>query len=87
MKYEISFSYIAWSDYLDWQKQDKKMFKKINLLIESICRDNLLGKPERLKGELSGYASLRINSKDRLVYRIESNNIQIIQLKGHYNDK
>ena len=87
MKYEISFSYIAWSDYLDWQKQDKKMFKKINLLIESICRDNLLGKPERLKGELLGYVSLRINSKDRLVYKIESNNIQIIQLKGHYNDK
>jgi len=53
MKYEISFSYIAWSDYLDWQKQDKKMFKKINLLIESICRDNLLGKPEKLKVELT----------------------------------
>ena len=87
MKYEISFSYIAWSHYLDWQKQDKKMFKKINLLIESICRDNLLGKPEKLKGELSSYSSLRINSKDRLVYKIESNNIQIIQLKRHYNDK
>ena len=87
MKYKISFSYIAWFDYLDWQKQDKIMFKKINLLIEYICRDNLLGKPERLKGELSGYVSLRINSKDRLVYRIESNNIQIIQLKSHYNDK
>ena len=66
MKYEISFSYIAWSEYLDWQKQDKRMFKKINFLIESICRDNLLGKPERLKGELSDYVSLRINSKDRL---------------------
>ena len=87
MKYKISFSYMAWSDYLYWQKQDKKTFKKINILIESICRDNLLGKPEKLKGELSGYRSLRINNKDRLIYRLESNNIQIIQLKGHYNDK
>lgn len=65
--------------------QNKKTLKKINSIIESICRGNLISKSERLKG--NNCISVRINDKDRLIYRLESNNIQIIQLKGHYNGK
>ena len=63
--------------------------KKINSLLESLQRDNqeIIGKAEKLKGELSGCCSLRINSKDRLVYRIKGEQIQIIECKGNYYDK
>lgn len=85
MKRFVSFSNIAWSDYLYWQTQDKKTLKKINFLIESLCRGNLITKAEKLKG--SKCSSLRINSKDRMVFRLIDDNIQIVQLKGYYDDK
>lgn len=85
MKYNLSFHKKAWEEYLYWQSQDKKTLKKINSIIESICRGNLVSKSEKLKANKC--ISVRINEKDRLIYRLESNNIQIIQLKGHYNDK
>lgn len=46
----------AWSDYLYWQAQDKKTLKRINGLIKDIQRNTFegLGKPEPLKGNLSG---------------------------------
>jgi len=48
---------------------------------------NIVGKSERLIGNLSGHFSIRINSKDRLVYRIKDQTIEIKQCKGHYEDK
>ncbi len=49
----------AWADYTWWQGQDKKTLKRINTLIEDICRNGYegMGKPEPLKGELSGFWS------------------------------
>lgn len=35
---KITFSQKAWDDYLEWQRQDKKKFKKINTLIKNISR-------------------------------------------------
>jgi toxin YoeB len=80
----------AWNDYLYWQGQDRKTLKKINDLIKSIERGH--GKPfgqaELLKGDLSGYASVRIDSQNRLVYQLldtgEDKVLNIIQCKGHY---
>ena len=53
----------AWEDFLFWQKNDKKVFKKILELIKDIDRNGYtgIGKPEGLKHELSGYWSRRIN--------------------------
>lgn len=47
----------AWEDYLYWQIQDKKIIKRINLLIKDIERNYYDGirKPEPLKGNLSGW--------------------------------
>ena len=47
------------------------------------------GKPERLKGELQGYWSRRITKADRMVYRIDGDEVQvgIVSMKGHYGDK
>jgi len=79
----------AWDDYLDWQKNDKKTFEKINKLIKDIDRNGEsegIGKPEPLKGDLSGFWSRRINEKDRLVYRIVNGRIEIALCHTHYDD-
>lgn len=45
-----------------------------------------IGKPEALKGNLSGYWSRRIDDVNRVVYAIEYTSIKIISCKGHYNE-
>ena len=89
MSRTLTFSKQAWEEYLYWQSQDKKTLKKINNLLEGLQRDNqeIIGKTERLVGNLSGHCSIRINSKDRLVYQIKNQTIEIKQCKGHYDDK
>ena len=85
----LSFSENAWEDYLYWQMQDKKTLRKINQLLQDIQRNGYdgIGKPEPLKGELSGLWSRRIDDKNRLVYMVTDNLILILQCKGHYDDK
>lgn len=78
----------AWEDYLYWQMPDKKTLKRIHALLRDIERDNFsgIGKPEPLKGELSGFWSRRIDDSNRLVYRISSGVLEILACKGHYDD-
>lgn len=83
----IVFSATAWEQYLWWQTTDRKMLKRINLLIRDIMRDDSdggIGKPERLRGDLSGYSSRRIDDEHRLVYRTEASNLLIVQCRYHY---
>lgn len=83
---KLIFAENAWDDYLFWQKTDKKITNRINLLIKDIQRNKYegIGKPEPLKHNLSGYWSRRINSEHRIVYKIEDNSVLIAQLKYHY---
>lgn len=69
----------AWEDYLFGQMQDKKTLKRINLLLKDIERNPYdgIGKPEALSGNLSGYWSRRIDDKDRIVYKVEHNQVLI----------
>ncbi len=78
----------AWNDYLYWQTQDKKTLKRINTLLKDIERNNFdgIGKPEPLKGELSGFWSRRIDETNRFVYRINNGALEILSCKGHYDD-
>ena len=78
----------AWEDYLYWQKQDKKTLKKINRLIKDIDRNgySCTGKPEQLTGDLSGFWSVRIDEKNRIVFRIAGDVIHIAQCGSHYRD-
>ena len=58
---KINLTEIAWKDYIYWQGQDKKTIKRINQIIQDIDRNNEgIGKPEALKGNLSGWWSRRI---------------------------
>jgi toxin YoeB len=80
---------IAWEDYLYWQNQDRKTLCKINDLIKDIDRNKYkgIGKPEALKGDLAGFWSRRIDEKNRLVYRISQECIEIVQCRTHYKDR
>ena len=84
--YLLSWTQEAWESYLYWQKHDKKILKRINMLIKDTLRDpyNGLGKPEALKANLSGFYSRRIDIEHRLVYAIEEKQIVIISCRYHY---
>lgn len=76
----------AWDDYLWWDKTNPKIRIKINSLIADIARHPFsgIGKPEPLKGALSGYWSRRITREHRLVYKVEKNVLSIAQCRYHY---
>jgi len=84
----ITFTQQAFEEYLYWQGQDKNILKKVNKLLKDIDRNHFegIGKPEALKGDLSGYWSRRIDDTHRLVYRIENGQVEVYQCKGHYDD-
>ena len=66
----------------------QKNSQENNILLQDISRNrfNGLGKPEPLKGELSGIWSRRIDDANRLLYKISDDCIEIIQCKEHYDD-
>ena len=72
----------GWQDHVYWQTEDRKTLKKINLLIDDICRND-----NTLVGNLSGYWSRRINDKDRLIYIIDEDCVYILACRYHYADK
>jgi toxin YoeB len=82
----LVFSEAAWEDYLHWQKTDRKLLERVNLLIRDIERNAFagIGKPEPLKHALSGYWSRRINDEHRIVYKIQGGDLLIAQLRYHY---
>jgi len=85
----INFQEQAWQEYLYWQSQDPKTLKRINKLLQDIIRNgyNGAGKPEPLKHDLSGYWSVRIDEKNRLVFRIRDDAVEIAQCSSHYRDR
>lgn len=84
---KITFSKNAWEDYLSWQKDDKKMLRKINDLIKDIQRTPYdgLGKPEPLKFDLTGYWSRRIDQEHRIVYQFQDGELLIYSCRYHYD--
>jgi len=83
---KLTFSTKAWEQYLYWQTTDKKILKRVNLLIKDIqsTPNEGIGKPELLKHGLSGYLSRRINDEHRIVYKKQDDTILIAQLRYHY---
>lgn len=83
------WSDIAWAEYVELQTSKPKLLKRVNQLIRDTERDpfNGIGKPEPLKGDLSGWWSRRIDEENRLVYRIRNGVLEISQCGTHYGDK
>ena len=73
--------------YVSWQKEDKKILRKINDLIKDIQKTPYdgLGKPEPLKYDLAGFWSRRIDLEHRLVYQFKDDKILIYSCRYHYD--
>lgn len=83
----LTWTLAAWDDYQYWQGQDRKTLKRINTLIRSCLREPFagIGKPEPLKENLSGFWSRRIDESNRLVYRVDDDELVIIACRYHYD--
>ncbi|MBQ1510423.1 MAG: Txe/YoeB family addiction module toxin [Selenomonadaceae bacterium] len=81
------FSEHAWKDIMEWMREDRKVVRRIDALLNDIERNGHegMGKPEPLRYELSGYWSRRITEKDRLIYKFDETTIYIAACKGHYD--
>ena len=79
----------AWDEYLEWHDKDPDLLKRINKLLRDIERDPFggIGKPEALKRNLQGWWSRRIDGKNRIVYRVRNNMLEIAQCGSHYGKK
>ena len=87
MNRNLAWTEASWSDYKYWQSQDKKTLKRINKLIENTIRTQFegIGKPERLKENLSDFWSRRIDDTHRLVYAVTDAHITVIACRYHYS--
>jgi toxin YoeB len=82
----LTFGPDGWDDYLYWQANDKATLRKVNALIKECLRHPFegTGKPEPLKGDLSGFWSRRIDREHRLIYRVTATSVDIAQCRYHY---
>lgn len=83
---KVAWTAHAWDDYCYWQTANMAIVREINGLIEEISRDPFrgTGKPEPLKGSLTGFWSRRITKVDRLVYIVQDGVIHVLQCRYHY---
>ena len=84
----LVFTPRAWNDYLWFQSHDKRLLKRLNQLIQDVLRSPFegIGKPEPLKGELSGFWSRRIDEQHRLVYSASEREVVFIACRYHYSE-
>lgn len=86
MNNRVTFDGDGFEDYMYWQSHDRKMLKRINLLIMDTDRNGYdgIGKPEPLKYQYQGWWSRRIDGEHRLVYRIDGGIVHIAACRLHY---
>ena len=69
-----------------WTSADPRVARRLDQLVAALARDPFkgMGKPEPLRGPLSGWWSRRITREHRLVYRVENGEVWILQARYHY---
>lgn len=91
MSYDLTFSDDAKDDIRLLKRNEPSAFKKLSKLLDELIEhpETGTGKPEQLKGNLTGKWSRRITDKHRLVYEIQKDqiNVLVVNAYGHYNDK
>lgn len=92
MRYRIRLSSMAEEHLEYWRRCGQpSVLRKLAGIFDELEEHPMTGtgKPERLKGELQGYWSRRITKADRMVYRIDGDEVLvgIVSMKGHYGDK
>lgn len=83
----------AWADYEFWQREDRRVLKRINTLLKDVVRAAQagngyqgIGKPEALKHGLHGYWSRRITDEHRLVYKVVDDEVRVAACRYYYTD-
>ena len=88
---DITFSPEAKEDYDYWKQHNPNIVIRIKRLLSDMLKHPYtgIGKPEKLKYELSGKWSRRINSEHRVIYTVRNieNDIYILALRYHYSKK
>lgn len=84
----LEFKKQAFEDLQFWVHTNPKMAKRVLRLIEDTKRDPFggVGKPEPLRGDLSGWWSKRIDDEHRIIYKVTADALIIAQARGHYDD-
>jgi toxin YoeB len=82
----ILFTEAAWKDFEWLLDNDRKLAQRVRRLLKEITRDpeQGLGKPEKLKFQLAGCWSRRINEEHRLIYTVEGDNLIVLSCRYHY---
>ncbi|MGL4340719.1 MAG: Txe/YoeB family addiction module toxin [Rhodoglobus sp.] len=82
----LVFDPAGWDDCQWWQLNDRRLLRRINLLIDDALRNpsDGRGQPERLKHRADNVWSRRINQKHRLVYRVIDADLIVLQARFHY---
>ena len=85
----FTFSLKAKEDYQYFEKHSPKSLIRIAKLLEAIAENPFegIGKPKQLGHHFSGAWSRRVDTRHRIVYAVENDQIYIISLRGHYGDK
>lgn len=80
------FSRHCLDDIEYWVRTDRKIALRLLRLIADTLRDPFqgLGKPEPLRGSLSGLWSRRVTQEHRLVYEITKAGVRFLQARYHY---
>jgi len=83
---KLIFHERVWEDYQYWLATDRDLLARVSALIKECCRDPFrgIGKPEHLRGSMSGWWSRRMTREHRLVYRRQDDRLLIAQCRHHY---
>jgi len=83
---DLEWAEVAWEQYEWWARNDEKVRERINVLVDSVLASPFagIGKPEPLRGNLSGLWSRRITREHRLVYEVRDGRLIIHQCRFHY---
>jgi len=89
---ELKYSLKAEDDIEFWKKSgNQAIMKRISALLANMKETPYtgIGKPEKLKYELAGKWSRRINDEHRIVYSVNENEgiIDILAMRFHYTKK
>jgi toxin YoeB len=73
-------------DLRGWAEEDRRIAGRVLELMEECLREPFAGKgkPEPLKGPLSGAWSRRITQEHRLVYTVHDDRVEFLQARYHY---
>ena len=86
----IVFEGQTWNKYEELRNKDKVLHKNLCKILKEMQRNDPskgLGKPEQLKHNLAGFWSRRLSRKDRVIYKFDTNSINIFAIGGHYDQK